>query len=83
MAPILPGDARTYLGIAVPVALYSLVRDQPTLSAMVDMGGMTVSGNIQAVQSLADILKVAKDNDANRVMLPIENHRQFLEFHRN
>ena len=40
---------------------------------------MSVQGNIKPAKSLVEPLQLAMDNGAGRVLIPIENKRQFLE----
>jgi ATP-dependent Lon protease len=40
---------------------------------------MSVQGNIKALRSLVEPLRVAMDNGAKRALIPIENKRTFLE----
>lgn len=66
-------------GVAFFVALYSLLRDQPTLAGLVVLGEMTIQGNILPVRSLIEPLQVIVDNGAKKVLVPVSNKRQFLE----
>lgn len=66
-------------GAAFFVALYSLLRDKPTLAGLVVLGEMTIQGNILPVRSLIEPLQVIVDNGAKKVLVPVSNKRQFLE----
>ncbi len=67
------------LGVAFFVAAYSILRKAPPQAGLLVLGDMSVQGNIKAVRSLTEPLQVAMDNGAKRVLVPIENKRQFLD----
>ena len=67
------------LGIAFLVACYSILRRSSTMPGLLAMGDLSIQGNIKAVRSLAEPLRVARDNGAKKVLVPIENKRHFLE----
>lgn len=67
------------LGVAFFVAAYSILRKVPAQAGLLVLGDMSVQGNIKAVRSLTEPLQIAMDNGARRVLVPIENKRQFLE----
>jgi ATP-dependent Lon protease len=67
------------LGVAFFVAAYSILRKAPPQAGLLVLGDMSVQGNIKAVRSLTEPLQVAMDNGARRVLVPVENKRQFLE----
>jgi ATP-dependent Lon protease len=66
-------------GAAFFVALYSLLRDKPTLAGLVVLGEMTIQGTILPVRSLIEPLQVIVDNGAKKVLVPVSNIRQHLE----
>jgi ATP-dependent Lon protease len=66
-------------GAAFFVALYSAMKKQPVIPALVILGDMTIQGNPKSVRSLVEPLRLAMDNGARRALVPIENKRQFLE----
>jgi ATP-dependent Lon protease len=67
------------LGVAFFVAAYSTLRKAQPQAGLIVLGDMSVQGNIKAVRSLTEPLRVAMDNGARRVLVPVENKRQFLE----
>ncbi len=69
------GDA----GVAFLVACYSTLRKSAPLAGLIILGDLSIQGNIKAVRSLNEPLQVAMDNGARKVLVPIENKRQFLE----
>jgi ATP-dependent Lon protease len=66
-------------GVAFFVALYSLLREKPSLPGLVVLGEMTIQGNILPVRSLLEPLQVILDNGAKKVLVPVSNKRQYLE----
>jgi ATP-dependent Lon protease len=66
-------------GVAFFVALYSLLRDKPVQAGLVVLGEMTIQGNVLPVRSLVEPLQVIMDNGAKRVLIPVNNRRQFME----
>ena len=67
------------LGVAFLVACYSTLKKAAPLAGLIVMGDLSITGNIKAVRSLNEPLQVALDNGARKVLVPIENKRQFLE----
>ncbi len=66
-------------GVALIVAIFSALRKQSVLPALIIMGDISIQGNIKPVRSLAEPLQVARDNGAKRALVPLENKRNFLE----
>jgi ATP-dependent Lon protease len=67
------------VGVAFFVASYSALRKAPVSPALLVLGDMSVQGNIKPLRSLTEPLQMAKDNGAKRVLVPIENKRNFLD----
>jgi ATP-dependent Lon protease len=67
------------LGVAFFVAAYSSLRRAPVSPALLVLGDMSVQGNIKALRSLVEPLRVAMDDGAKRALIPIENKRTFLD----
>src|SRR5690349_20959268 len=67
------------VGVAFFVAAYSALKKAPVSPALLVLGDMSVQGNIKALKSLVEPLRVAMDNGAKRALIPIENKRTFLE----
>jgi len=67
------------LGVAFLVACYSTLKKAAPLAGLIVMGDLSIQGNIKAVRSLNEPLQVAMDNGARKVLVPVENKRQFLE----
>jgi ATP-dependent Lon protease len=66
-------------GVALFIAICSAVQKRSPLPALVVLGDMSIQGNLKAVRSLAEPLRLAMDNGARRALIPIENKRDFLE----
>ncbi len=66
-------------GVALVVAIYSAIKKHPALPALLILGDLSIQGNIKAVRSLAEPLRISMDNGARRALIPIENKRHFLD----
>jgi len=66
-------------GMALVVAIYSALKKQPVLPAMLIMGDLSIQGNIKPVRSLAEPLQVGMDNGARRTLIPTPNKRNFMD----
>ncbi len=71
----IPCDA----GIAFIIALFSAVKKQSPIPAMLILGDMSIQGNIKSLPSLSEVLQTAMDNGAKKALIPIENKRNFLD----
>jgi ATP-dependent Lon protease len=76
---LLGNHVEAEMGVAFFVAAYSALRKAPVSPALLVLGDMSVQGNIKALRSLVEPLRVAMDNGAKRALIPIENKRTFLE----
>ncbi len=66
-------------GIGLVVAIHSALKKHSTLPALVILGDLSIQGNIKAVRSLAEPLRIGMDNGSRRALIPIENKRHFLD----
>lgn len=66
-------------GIGLVVAIYSALKKHSALPALLVLGDLSIQGNIKAVRSLAEPLRMGMDNGAKRALIPIENKRHFLD----
>lgn len=66
-------------GIAFVVGIYSALKSNSTLPALVFLGDLSIQGNIKPLSSIAEPLQVAMENGARRALLPLENRRHSLE----
>jgi ATP-dependent Lon protease len=67
------------IGVAFLIASYSALRKAPSQPGLIVLGDLSIQGNIKPVRSLVEPLQVAMDNGAKKVMVPVENKRNFLE----
>ena len=67
------------VGVALLVAIYSALKKQPVLPAMLILGDLSIQGNIKPVRSLAEPLQVGMDNGARRALIPTPNKRNFMD----
>jgi ATP-dependent Lon protease len=66
-------------GIALVIAIYSAIKHQSVQASIVILGDLSIQGNIKAIRTLAEPLQVSMDNGARRVLVPLENKRNFFE----
>jgi ATP-dependent Lon protease len=66
-------------GMGLVVAIYSALKKHSALPALLILGDLSIQGNIKAVRSLAEPLRMGMDNGARRALIPIENKRHFLD----
>jgi ATP-dependent Lon protease len=66
-------------GIALIVAVYSAIKKTPAMAGLIVLGDLSIQGNIKAVQSLAEPLRMVMENGARRALIPLDNKRNFLE----
>lgn len=59
------------LALPTLVALCSIALARPTQESMVVLGDVTIGGNLEKVENLADVLQVCLDSGAKHVLLPI------------
>lgn len=58
------------LAVAQLIGLFSTAMDRPVQESLVVIGNMTVGGTISKVDNLADLLQVAVDAGAKKVLMP-------------
>lgn len=66
-------------GMGLVVAIYSALKKHSSLPALLILGDLSIQGNIKAMRSLAEPLRLGMDNGARRALIPIENKRHFLD----
>jgi ATP-dependent Lon protease len=49
------------------------------VAGLIVFGDLSIQGNIKAIQSLVEPLRMAMENGARRALIPLENKRNFLE----
>ena len=76
---LIGNKAEAEVGVAVFIAFCSALRRTSVQAGLLVLGDTSVQGNIKAVRSLAEPLRVAMDNGARRALIPIENKRSFFD----
>jgi ATP-dependent Lon protease len=66
-------------GIAVFISLLSALLNRPLTPQLAILGDMSLHGVLVRVGALADRLKIAMDAGARKVMIPVENKRDFAD----
>jgi ATP-dependent Lon protease len=66
-------------GVAFFVAVYSALQKRAAQPALVILGDMSVQGNLKALRTLNEPLRIAMENGAHRALVPIENKRNLLD----
>ena len=61
------------LSLSVLIALCSISLKKPVLSSIVILGDITIGGTIIRVTNLADLMQVARDSGAKKVLVPMAN----------
>ena len=67
------------VGIAFIVAAFSAVKRTPAQAALLIVGDLSIQGTLKPLRSLTEPLQVGMDNGVRRVLLPIENKRNFMD----
>ena len=76
---LLSNKVSAELGIPFFIAAYSALRRAPVQAGLIALGDMSIQGNVKAVRSLVEPLRVAMDNGARKALIPVENKRSFFE----
>lgn len=74
-----PPDFPYTVGMAFFVAMIGALLNKPVQEQLVILGEMSLRGGLQPVGSLTERLQLAMDNGARRVLLPLENKREFVD----
>lgn len=61
------------LSLATMIALCSVALKKPVVSSMVVLGEITIGGTLIRVTNLADMMQVARDAGAKKVLIPMAN----------
>ena len=67
------------LSLAVLIALCSAALKKPLLSQLTVLGGISIGGTINRIDELANVLQVAHDAGANKVLLPSNAKKQIVD----
>jgi ATP-dependent Lon protease len=71
------GRVECACGVAFVAAMLSAIGQRRIQSGTVVLGDLTVQGNIKPLNSITEVLQVALENGALRVLLPTGNKAQF------
>jgi ATP-dependent Lon protease len=66
-------------GVAFFVAAVTALRDTQLQGATLVLGDMSIQGNIKGLPTLTEMMQLALDNGARRVLVPTSNRREALE----
>jgi ATP-dependent Lon protease len=71
------GRAECACGVAFLAAMLSAATERRVQAATVVLGDLTIQGNVKALPSVTEVLQLALENGAMRVLLPTGNRAQF------
>jgi ATP-dependent Lon protease len=71
------GRVECACGVAFVAAMLSAIGQRRIQAGTVVLGDLTVQGNIRPLNSITEVLQVALENGAMRVLLPTGNKAQF------
>lgn len=67
------------LSLAVLIALCSSALKKPALSQLAVLGGFSIGGTVNRIDQLANVLQVAHDAGANKILLPSNAKKQIVD----
>lgn len=67
------GRIETSCGVAFLAAILSSLSERKVQAGTVVLGDMTIQGNVRPLPTITEILQLARDNGATRVLLPTAN----------
>lgn len=67
-----------YLTLPTLIAICSAALGRPTLSSLAVLGDISISGTIQKVEDLANVLQVCLDSGAKKILLPVTSAADFV-----
>lgn len=71
------GRVEAACGVAFLAAMLSATSQRRVQAGTVVLGDLTIQGNVKALQSITEVLQLALENGALRVLLPTGNKAQF------
>jgi ATP-dependent Lon protease len=71
------GRVECACGVAFLAAMLSALGQRRVQAGTVVLGDLTIQGNVKALSSITEVLQLALDNGALRVLLPTGNKAQF------
>jgi len=76
---LMQGKEGSQTGVAFFVAILSSLLQKPVRERLVILGEMSIHGVLMRVSGLTEMLQVAMDAGAKRVVIPVENKRDFVD----
>ncbi len=67
------------LSLSVLIAMTSAALKKPVLSQLAVLGGISIGGTINQIEELANVLQVAHDAGANKILLPSNAKKQIVD----
>lgn len=67
------------LSLATLIGMASAAMNKPVLSQLAVLGGISIGGTINPIEELANVLQVAHDAGANKIMLPSNAKKQIVD----
>jgi len=71
------GRVECACGVAFLAAMLSAIGQKKVQAGTVVLGDLTISGNVKALPSITEVLQLALENGALRILLPTGNKAQF------
>lgn len=71
------GRVECACGVAFLAAILSAIGQKKVQAGTVVLGDLTISGNVKALPSITEVLQLALENGALRILLPTGNKAQF------
>lgn len=67
------------LSLSVLIAMASAALKKPILNQLAILGGISIGGTINQIEELANVLQVAHDAGANKILLPSNAKKQIID----
>lgn len=67
------------LSLATLIGMASAALKKPVLNQLAVLGGISIGGTINAIEELANVLQVAHDAGANKILLPSNAKKQIVD----
>jgi ATP-dependent Lon protease len=67
------------LSLATLIGMASAVLKKPVLNQLAVLGGISIGGTINTIEELANILQVAHDAGANKILIPSNAKKQIVD----
>lgn len=67
------------LSLSTLIAMTSAALKKPVLTQLAILGGISIGGTINPIEELANVLQVAHDAGANKILLPSNAKKQIVD----